>query len=249
MDDSTLLRYSRHLLLEDFGVEGQERLLAARVLVIGLGGLGCPAAAYLATAGAGHVDLVDDDLVELTNLQRQMLHTTSRIGQPKVDSAQTALHELNPGVAVRTFQARADAGLLDELAPGCTVVLDCSDNIATRHAVNAACVRHRVPLVSGAASGHAGQLAVFDLRDPDSPCYACLFPPGEGEDEPCASTGVFAPLTGVVGAMMAGEAMRVACGAGSALAGAMLVIDARGWESRRIRISCSARCAVCGRVA
>jgi molybdopterin/thiamine biosynthesis adenylyltransferase len=245
MDDPTLLRYSRHLLLGEIGIPGQERLLAARVLVIGLGGLGCPAATYLAASGVGRLDLVDADRVELTNLQRQVLHTTARIGKPKARSAAGALRALNPGIDLRPIEIRADEASLAGLVPGCAVVLDCSDNLTTRHAVNAACVRHGIPLVTGAASGFSGQLAVFDRRAPGAPCYACLFPPGEGEDEPCATTGVFAPLTGMIGSMMAGEAILLLCGNSPALSARLLSIDARSLQPRQLEIARDPRCPVC----
>ena len=177
MDDRQLLRYSRHILLDALGIEGQQRLLQAHALVIGAGGLGSPVALYLGTAGVGHITLVDDDVVELTNLQRQIAHDLSRLGQPKAASARQSIAAINPEVQVRALQQRADEALLNTLVPQADVVLDCSDNYATRQAVNAACVRHGRPLVSGAAVGFDGQVSVYDSRLPQAPCYACLFPP------------------------------------------------------------------------
>ena len=178
MQDEELLRYSRHILLDDIGIEGQTRILQGHALIIGAGGLGSPAAMYLACSGIGQITLVDDDNVELTNLQRQIAHTTANVGQPKVASAKETLLALNPHVQVNALAVRADAALLDTLVAQADVVLDCCDNFATRQAVNAACVKHRKPLVSGAAIQMDGQITVYDPRDASSPCYACVFPPG-----------------------------------------------------------------------
>ena len=184
MNDEQLLRYSRHILLNEIGVEGQERLRAAHMLVVGVGGLGSPAAYYLASAGVGSLTLVDSDKVDLTNLQRQILHTTERIGMPKTASGRVALAAINPEVKVVTVEARVDDVALDRLVADATVALDCCDNFATRHAINRACVKHRRPLVSGAAIRFDGQVATFDMRAAESPCYACLFPPGDGGERP-----------------------------------------------------------------
>ncbi len=246
MDDRQLLRYSRHILLDEIGVEGQERLRAASMLVIGAGGLGSPAAYYLASAGVARITLVDGDDVDLTNLQRQILHTTERIGTPKAESGRATLSAINPDVEVVAVARRVDADALDALARDATVVLDCSDNFATRHAVNRACVRHRKPLVSGAAIRFDGQLAVFDLRRADAPCYACLFPEGEGEDELCAIMGVFAPLTGIIGTLQAAEALKLAAGIGESLNGKLLMLDARDMQFRTVRVPRDPGCAVCG---
>ncbi|MDD2846309.1 MAG: HesA/MoeB/ThiF family protein, partial [Rhodoferax sp.] len=198
MTDDELLRYSRHILLNEVGIEGQERILAARVLIIGAGGLGSPVALYLASAGVGHITVVDHDTVDMTNLQRQIAHTVDRVGTPKVQSIQTALAQINPGVHVTAVQQRADAALLNQLVAQADVVLDCCDNFATRHAINAACVAHKKPLVSGAAIRFDGQLSVYDARDALSPCYACVFPPeATFEETRCATMGVFAPLVGI----------------------------------------------------
>ncbi|MDR2450413.1 MAG: molybdopterin-synthase adenylyltransferase MoeB [Candidatus Accumulibacter sp.] len=247
MNDEQLLRYSRHVLLEAIGIEGQARILGARALVVGAGGLGSPAALYLASAGVGRITLADGDTVDLTNLQRQILHTQGRIGQAKALSGRVALSEINPEVAVVPVAERLAGERLDALVAEADAVLDCCDNFATRHAVNRACVRHRVPLVSGAAVRFAGQISVFDLRREDSPCYHCLFPEGEDVEEMrCAVTGVFAPLTGIIGAMQAAEALKLISGAGEPLLGRLLLLDALTMEWRGVRFGRDPRCAVCG---
>lgn len=247
MDDSQLLRYSRHVLLDDIGIEGQQKLLAAHALILGAGGLGSPVALYLASAGVGRLTLIDDDTVDLTNLQRQIIHTEASVGRPKVDSARQAIAARNAGVQVRTVARRADAALLDELVPAADVVLDCGDNYATRHALNAACVRHRKPLVSGAAIRFDGQVSVFDARRADSPCYACVFPPTQQvEDVACATLGVLAPLVGLVGSIQATEAIKLLCGIGQPLVGRLLMIDTRQGEFTTLRVSRQADCPVCG---
>ena len=247
MTDDQLLRYSRHILLDELGVEGQQRIVDAHVLIIGAGGLGSPAALYLAGAGIGHITLVDGDTVDLTNLQRQIAHAGSRIGQRKVDSARTAMADINPEVKVSTVSERADAAMLDRLVASADVVLDCSDNFPTRQAVNASCVRHRRPLVSGAAIRFDGQVAVFDPRDPLSPCYACIFPPESTfEETRCATMGVFSPLVGIVGSMQAAEALKLICGIGTSLAGRMLLLDGLRMEWTEMRVPRHAACPVCG---
>jgi molybdopterin/thiamine biosynthesis adenylyltransferase len=247
LTDDQLLRYSRHILLDEIGIEGQERLLAAHALVIGAGGLGSPAALYLASAGVGQITLVDGDTVDLTNLQRQIAHATARIGMAKVDSAMQSLAAINPAVAVTPVRARADAALLSELVAGADVVLDCCDNFATRQAVNAACVRHRKPLVSGAAIRFDGQLTVYDPRDAQSPCYACIFPPDASfEEARCATMGVFAPLVGIIGTMQAAEALKLLSQAGQPLTGRLLMLDARTMEWSAMRVSRNPACSVCG---
>ncbi|KQT09666.1 HesA/MoeB/ThiF family protein [Ramlibacter sp. Leaf400] len=247
MTDDDLLRYSRHILLEEIGVEGQERLAASHALVIGAGGLGSPVALYLGTAGVGRITLVDDDSVDVTNLQRQIAHAMARVGQPKAQSAREAIAALNPQVQVEALVQRADAALLDRLVPGAGVVLDCCDNFATRQVVNAACFRHGVPLVSGAAIRFDGQLSVFDPRQPDSPCYACLFPADSAPEETrCATLGVFAPLVGIIGAMQAAEALKLLVGVGESLAGQLLMLDARSMEWTRMRTPRRVGCTVCG---
>jgi len=228
-------------------VEGQEKLRAAHALVVGAGGLGCPAALYLAASGFGRLTLADPDAVELTNLQRQILYRTESIGRRKVDAALETLERFNPEVEIRPVPLRLDARALETTAAQCDVVLDCSDNFATRHAVNRACVRHAKPLVSGAAIRFDGQIAVFDLSKKASACYACVFPEGgEGEELRCAVTGVFAPLTGIIGAMQAMEAIKLVAGAGETLAGRLLILDAKSAEWRSVRVRKDPECPVCG---
>ena len=246
MNDEQLLRYSRHILLDDIGVEGQQRIDAGHVLVIGAGGLGSPVALYLGSAGVGQITLVDDDSVDLTNLQRQVAHTMERIDSPKVTSAQTAIGAINPYVQVHTVCQRADAELLDRLVPPADVVLDCSDNFATRHLINAACVRHRKPLVSGAAIRFDGQISVYDIRVDNAPCYACVFPPDAGfEEARCATMGVFAPVVGIIGTMQAAEALKLLTGVGTPLTGRLQMLDARAMEWTEVRMRRNAACPVC----
>lgn len=247
MTDDQLLRYSRHILLNEIGIEGQEKISGGRALVIGAGGLGSPVALYLGSAGVGHITLVDDDTVDLTNLQRQIAHTLSSVGQPKVTSAQTAIAAINTEVVVSTIQARADAPMLDALVAQADVVLDCCDNFSTRQAVNAACVKHRKPLVSGAAIRFDGQISVYDTRDTGSPCYACIFPPDANfEETRCSTMGVFAPLVGIIGSMQAAEALKLLSGAGESIAGRLLMLDGRSMEWNDIRLPRNTSCPVCG---
>jgi len=246
MNDDQLLRYSRHILLPEIGVEGQEKLLAASALVIGAGGLGSPAALYLAAAGVGTITLADGDAVDLTNLQRQILHTTESIGRPKAASGREALGKINPEVKVVSLQQRLQEEELGPLVASSSVVLDCSDNFATRHAVNRACVLHRKPLVSGAAVRFDGQVSVFDLRDDLSPCYHCLFPENaELEEVRCAVMGVFAPLTGIIGAVQAAEALKLLAGAGETLKGRLLILDALAMQWRTVKLAKDPACPVC----
>jgi molybdopterin/thiamine biosynthesis adenylyltransferase len=246
MNDDQLLRYSRHILLPELGVEGQQRLLAGSALVIGAGGLGSPVALYLGTAGVGTITLIDHDTVDLTNLQRQIAHEMSRLGQPKAASAAQSIHALNPEVKVLAIHERADGSRLSTLVAAADVVVDCSDNFRTRQAVNAACVQHGKPLVAGAAIGFDGQLSVYDTRRPDAPCYACLFPPDAAfEEANCATMGVFAPLVGIIGAMQAAEALKLLAGIGSSLAGRLQMLDGRTMEWNEIRLSRQPHCPVC----
>ncbi len=246
MDDQQLLRYSRHILLDEIGIEGQQKLLEAHALVVGAGGLGSPVALYLGTAGVGTLTLVDHDTVDLTNLQRQIAHAMSRIGAPKAESAAASVNAINPEVRVQPLVQRADAALLDRLVAEADVVLDCSDNFKTRHAVNAACVRHAKPLVAGAAIRFDGQISVYDVRQADCPCYACLFPPDSGfEDVACSTMGVFAPLVGLMGSLQAAEALKLLAGVGSSLAGRLQMVDARTMEWNEIRVRRSLDCPVC----
>jgi molybdopterin/thiamine biosynthesis adenylyltransferase len=247
MTDDDLLRYSRHILLEEIGVEGQERIARGHALVIGAGGLGSPVALYLGTAGVGRITLVDHDHVDVTNLQRQLAHAMDRVGQPKAESARAGIAALNPHVHVEPVVARADAALLDELVPQAGVVIDCCDNFATRQAINAACARHGKPLVSGAAIRFDGQLAVFDVRDAASPCYACVFPPDRVPEETrCATLGVFAPLVGIIGSMQAAEALKLLARAGKPATGKLLLLDAREMEWSEMRTPRRTGCPVCG---
>lgn len=247
MTDEQLLRYSRHLLLPELGVEGQARLRAAHVLLVGAGGLGCPAALYLASSGVGRLTIADPDVVDLTNLQRQILYRADSIGAPKSESARAALRAVNPEVEVVPVALRLADEALERAVGAADVVLDCSDNFETRHAVNRACVRHARPLVSGAAIRFDGQLAVFDPRRPGAPCYACLFPEdAQAEELRCAVMGVLAPLTGAIGALQAIEAIKLIAGIGESLAGRLLLFDALHGESRIVRIARDPRCPVCG---
>lgn len=247
MTDEQLLRYSRHILLDALGIEGQERILAGHALVIGAGGLGSPAALYLASAGVGKITLVDDDNVDFTNLQRQILHTQARVGMAKAESGRQALAAINPEIGIVPLQQRLSGEALDRLVASADIVLDCTDNFATRHAINRACVHHRKPLVSGAAIRFDGQISVYDLRRDDSPCYHCLFPEGEDVEEVrCAVMGVFAPLTGIVGSMQATEALKLLAGIGESLTGRLLLLDALDMNWRSVRFKRDTDCAVCG---
>lgn len=246
MNDDQLLRYSRHILLAEFGVEGQQRLRDAHALVIGAGGLGCPAALYLAASGIGRMTIADPDHVDLTNLQRQILYRTDSLGMPKVDAARAALAATNPEVELITLKKRLAEADLRELIAGADVVLDCSDNFATRHAVNRACVAHARPLVSGAAIRFDAQLMVFDLRKSGAPCYSCLFPEdGEVEEVQCSVMGVFAPMTGAIGALQAMEAIKLLTGIGETQSGKLLLLDAKNGEWRSVRVAKDPQCAVC----
>lgn len=247
MNDQQLLRYSRHILLDQIGIEGQQKINQAHALIIGAGGLGSPAAFYLASAGVGTITLVDHDEVDLTNLQRQILHSTHSVGQPKVSSGQRTLQALNPEIHVIALQERVQGERLAELVRAASVVLDCSDNFSTRHAVNQACVEAKVPLVSGAAISFDGQISVFDTRDPASPCYACLFPPDQQFEEVlCSTMGVFAPLVGIIGTTQAAEALKLIMQVGQSLAGRLLLLDAQNMEWTQIRVERNPSCVVCG---
>ncbi|KAF7600336.1 MAG: molybdopterin biosynthesis protein MoeB [Candidatus Dactylopiibacterium carminicum] len=247
MDDQELLRYSRHILLPEIDVAGQEAIRAARVLIVGAGGLGSPAALYLAAAGVGQIVLCDGDEVDLSNLQRQILHELASVGENKAKSGKRALERINPLVRVHALPQRLDAHTLIEHVAEVDVVLDCCDNFVTRHAVNRACVQARKPLVSGSAIRFDGQLAVFDLRDEGSACYHCLFPDGEEVAElRCAVTGVFAPLTGIIGASQAAEALKLIAGFGQSLQGRLLLLDGLRMRWREVRYGRDASCAVCG---
>ncbi|MBS1208007.1 MAG: adenylyltransferase [Proteobacteria bacterium] len=247
MNDDQLLRYSRHILLPEIGVEGQEAIAASKVMVVGAGGLGSPAAMYLAAAGVGEIVLCDGDTVDLTNLQRQILHSLETVGHNKAVSGRGTLARVNPLVRVTTVEQRLAGEELAALIASVDLVLDCTDNFATRHAINRACCRHQKPLVSGAAVRFDGQISVFDLRHPGNPCYHCLFPEGEDVAElRCAVTGIFAPLTGIVGAMQAAEALKLIAGCGERLVGRLLILDGLAMCWREMRYGQDPHCAVCG---
>jgi adenylyltransferase/sulfurtransferase len=246
VDDTQRLRYSRHLLLDEFGEEAQERLLAARALVVGAGGLGSAALLYLAASGIGHITIADADRVDLTNLQRQVIHRMRAIGTSKVASAAQAMAELNPEIHVEPLEERLAAERILQLVRASDVVLDCSDNFATRHAINRACVAARKPLVSGAGIRFDGQLAVFDLRRADAPCYHCLFgEDADAQEERCATMGVFAPLVGVIGTLQAAEAIKLVAGIGETLAGRLLLFDALASRWHEVRLARDPHCRVC----
>ncbi|MGO3130167.1 MAG: HesA/MoeB/ThiF family protein [Alcaligenes sp.] len=246
MEDQQLLRYARHILLDEFGVEAQERILASRILVVGAGGLGSPVVAYLAASGIGSIILVDDDQVELSNLQRQIAHTTDRLGWDKVESAKLHVEQLNPEVKVTPVVQRLDEQSLMHWVEQVDLVLDCCDNFATRHAINRACVALRKPLVSGAAIRFSGQVSTYDLRQPDAPCYHCLFPEADDVEElRCATTGVLSPLLGVVGSVQAVEALKLLGGFGEPLVGRLLSVDAFNMNWHTVRFRKDPACPVC----
>ena len=248
MDDSQLLRYSRHILLPEIGIEGQQTLLDAHALVIGAGGLGSPAAMFLAAAGVGTLTLCDDDHVDLTNLQRQLAHRTNSVGMSKVESARQTLQAINPEVRIITVQERADEARLAQLAAVADVVLDCSDNFPTRYALNRVCQTQGRPLVSGAATRFDGQVSVFDFRHKDAPCYNCLYPEdSEAEETRCAVMGVFAPLVGIIGSLQAAEALKILTGAGTPLAGRLLTLDVLHMQPRVMKLVRDPHCAACRR--
>lgn len=246
MNDDQLLRYSRHIMLDDIGIEGQERFLAAHAVIVGAGGLGSPAALYLASAGVGTITLIDDDCVDLTNLQRQIAHTTARVGQSKVSSCAAALAEINPGITVHTVAERVDAQTLGHHIRNATVVLDCTDNYRTRQAINQACVTHGKPLVSGAAIRFDGQISVFDRRHAHAACYACIFSPDEQFEEiSCSTMGVFSPLVGIIGTMQAAEALKLIADIGTTLDGRLMMLDARHMEWNTMHVRANPQCPVC----
>lgn len=248
MNDDQLLRYSRHIMLPGFGAEGQQRLLDARVLVVGLGGLGSPAAMYLAASGVGRLLLSDFDAVDLSNLQRQLLHSDARIGRSKVDSAIEALHALNPHIALEPVKGSLDQARLADLAGRVDLILDCSDNFPTRFAVNAACSAAGIPLVSGAAIRGEGQVAVFSGQ-PGGPCYQCLYPNEGGIAESCSREGVLAPLVGIIGSIQAAEAIKLLTGIGEPLFGQLLLLDALRMQWRAIKLPSDPACPVCATAA
>lgn len=244
MDDQSLLRYSRQILLPEMGVEGQQRLRDARVLLIGLGGLGSPAAMYLAAAGVGTLVLCDDDEVDLSNLQRQVVHRTDRIGEAKTQSAAKTLRALNPDTEIVTHEQRLDATALRRAVDNVDLVLDCSDNFATRFALNQACHAAQTPLISGAAIRWDGQIAVFD-QQAGSPCYRCLYSEDGEEELRCSENGVIAPLVGIIGSMQALESIKLLCGIGQILSGRLLVLDGLRMQWRELRLRKDPGCPVC----
>ncbi|MEO8165879.1 MAG: molybdopterin-synthase adenylyltransferase MoeB [Betaproteobacteria bacterium] len=247
MDDNELLRYSRHILLPEIEIDGQQKLLDSQALIIGAGGLGAPVSLYLASSGVGRLTICDDDIVDLTNLQRQIVHFTEAIGERKVESARRTLARINPQTVVTALAERVSGAKLEELVQSADVVVDCTDNFVTRHAINRACVRFAKPLVSGAGVRFDGQVTVFDLRKADSPCYHCLFPEsGDVEEMRCAIMGVFAPLVGIIGSIQAAEALKLLMGVGRALTGRLLLLDALAMEWRSVRLQKDPLCAVCG---
>jgi molybdopterin/thiamine biosynthesis adenylyltransferase len=247
MNDNQLLRYSRHILLQQFGIHGQERLIESRALIIGLGGLGSPVAMYLAASGIGKLIICDNDNVDLTNLQRQIIHSNETIGTSKVRSAMQSIAAINPEVNVVALQEHVDEERLLQLVTEADVVIDASDNFATRHAINQACVTHKKPLVSGAVIRFDGQVAVFNLSDVNSPCYHCLFPKsGDNEDMRCAMMGVFAPLVGIIGCIQATEALKILLRIGKTLNGRLLLLDGLTMEWRSIKLNKDPACMVCG---
>ena len=247
LTDEQLLRYSRHILLPEIGIDGQEKLLGAHALIVGAGGLGSPVSLYLAASGVGCITLCDHDRVDLTNLQRQIVHDSASLGLTKVESARRRLAQINPESRIRAIPERLQSERLEQLVAEADVVVDGTDNFATRHAINRACVRHRKPLVSGAGVRFDGQVAVFDLRRDDSPCYHCLFPEeGELEDMRCAVMGVFAPVVGMIGTVQAAEALKLLIGIGEPLTGRLLLLDALSMQWRSVTLSRDPRCKACG---
>lgn len=245
LSDAQLLRYSRQIMLADVDIDGQERWLASKVLIVGLGGLGSPAALYLAAAGVGELVLVDDDQVDLSNLQRQIVHTTARIGMNKVDSAAQMLREINPDIKIVTRAERLDEKALQALVARIDMVLDCTDNFSTRFALNRACVKHQKPLVSGAAIRMEGQIAVFQPGVEGSPCYQCLYKEGDDEALTCSESGVLSPLVGIIGSMQALEALKVLANIGTSLTGRLLLLDAKHMEWRSLKLKPDPACPVC----
>jgi adenylyltransferase/sulfurtransferase len=246
MDDEQLLRYNRHIMLPQLGIEGQQKLRDAHVLIIGLGGLGSPASMYLASAGVGQLTLVDDDTVELTNLQRQIVHRSKNIGENKVDSARTNLLEINPDISITTIAERLDENSLQQQVKLADVVLDACDNFETRFLINKVCVAQKKPLVSGAAIQFEGQVSVFDSRTNDSPCYSCLYPATGEDNATCSENGILAPVVGIIGSVQALEAIKIICDIGEPLIGKLLLLDALSLQWRSMNLKKDPNCPVCG---
>ncbi len=250
MNDNQLLRYSRHILLPQIEYDGQEKLTQGHVLIVGAGGLGSPVAMYLAASGVGTLTICDFDSVDMTNLQRQIIHTTQSVGINKAVSAQQAIFEINPEVTVHTVQQKSTEAEMRALVAQADVVVDCSDNFATRYALNRLCFQHKTPLVSGAAIRFEGQITVFDFRNETTPCYHCLYPDvGSDQEMRCADNGVFAPLVGMIGTAQAAEALKLLLNIGETLQGRLLLLDALTAEWRTIKLARDASCAVCGQSA
>lgn len=245
MNDQQLLRYSRQIMLPDIDIDGQEKLLAATVLILGVGGLGSPVAMYLAAAGVGKLILVDDDEVDLTNLQRQVVHTTASIGLPKVESAKSTLLELNPECEVEAVNGRLDEAQLSQLLSQVDLAVDCTDNFGSRFMLNRLAVKNRIPLVSGAAIRMEGQISVFDTRKPENPCYQCLYKEGEDETLTCSESGVLSPVVGIIGSMQALEAIKVLTQVGQTLEGRLMLFDAKYMEWRTLKLRKDPDCPVC----
>ena len=242
MNEEQLLRYARHILLPDIDVNGQEKLLKAKVLIIGLGGLGSPVSIYLAASGIGSLTLIDFDSVELSNLQRQIVHKTSSIGLLKTDSAKQTLQELNPDIEIRTIEERLSSEQLENQTKNADVVVDCTDNFDVRYAINDACLKSKTPLISGAAIRMEGQLMVIDPRDPDMPCYRCLYSDIENIELSCTNTGILAPVVGTVGTLQALETVKFIAGVGKSLAGYLLTWDAKYMEWRKLKLTKNPDC-------
>ena len=246
MNDQQLLRYNRHIMLPQMDIAGQQKLLDAHVVIIGVGGLGSPAALYLAAAGIGKLTLVDFDTVELSNLQRQIVHTENRLGVNKAQSARQQLQHINSDIEIHCIEQQADDALLKQLAEQATLVLDCTDNFASRYAVNRACYQAGAPLVSGAAIRFDGQITVFDFRNRQNPCYACLYGDNASEEAlTCSEAGILAPVVGMIGCAMATEAIKLICGMGDALVGRLLLLDALNMQWREMRYAKDPACKVC----
>lgn len=246
MKDEQLLRFSRQIMLPTMDVAGQQELVDATVLIVGMGGLGCPAAMYLSAAGVGHLIIADDDTVEITNLQRQIAHEQSNLGESKVSSAETTLKGLNPDVRITQIKNRLEGDLLEKVVVSADVVVDASDNFSTRFAVNQSCLKNKKPLVSGAAIRMEGQIAVFDSGNPESPCYQCLYSECGDDDASCSQNGVMAPLVGIIGSVQAMETIKLITGIGNSLVGRLLLLDATAMQWREMKLPRDPSCPACG---
>ncbi len=246
MKDEQLLRFSRQIMLPTMDVAGQQELVDATVLIVGMGGLGCPAAMYLSAAGVGHLVIADDDTVEITNLQRQIAHEQSNLGESKVSSAEATLKGLNPDVRITQIKNRLEGDLLEQAVVSADVVVDASDNFNTRFAVNQSCLKNKKPLVSGAAIRMEGQIAVFDSGNPESPCYQCLYSECGDDDASCSQNGVMAPLVGIIGSVQAMETIKLITGIGNSLVGRLLLLDATAMQWREMKLPRDPSCPACG---